>query len=149
MCDIAEAFKTMIEDTPGMTYEKLGLMIGENHKKLQALFDPDREDRPFQLKHAVPTMTACNDLTPLKLLNAHFGLSTFNFGSKSIELNSQGVLDFLTEATGAGNVISKAIDPKSPGGKHLTKEERQMCLRSVLKTISVLMGIANRLQEDE
>lgn len=150
MCDIHEAFKKMVEDTPSMTYEKLGMMIGENPKKLQALFDPDRDDRPFQLKHVVPTMAACNDLTPLKLMNAHFGLSTFNFGIQSIKkLDSRAILSFLTEATSAGNEISKAIEPRSPGGEHLTRDERQRCLNKALRTITVLMGIVNFLQEEE
>ena len=110
MCDINAAFKPMIEETPGMTYSKLAMMIGEeNSKKLQALFDLDREDRPFQMKHMIPTMATCNNLTPLELMNALFGLSTFKLDTKDVSLSVQVVLDLLEETTGAGNAITRAI----------------------------------------
>jgi len=147
MCDLNDAFKLMIENTPGMTYKKLAMMIGEeNWKKLQALFDPDREDRPFQMKHMIPTMTACNDLTPLHLMNAHFGLSTFKLDTKDLSLDTQAVLDLLEEVTGTGNAITKAISPVSPGGRDLTREENQLCLTKALSAMSVLMTIVNILQ---
>jgi hypothetical protein len=149
MCDIESAFKTMVENTPGMSFPKLGMMIGENHKKLQALFDPDREDRPFQMKHMIPAMTACDDLTPLKLMNAHFGLSVFKLTAqkKNANLDSNVVIELLSEATKAAHEITNAISPDSPGGKDLTRGEQQSCLKSALKTINVLMGIVNILQD--
>jgi len=149
MCDINTAFKLLIEETPEMTYSKLGMMIGENPKKLQALFDPDREDRPFQMRHMVPTMAACDDLTPLELLNAHFGLTTFKLTSPDTALNTQAVLTLLGSATDVGGAIASAIDPKSPGGEHLTRDERQMCLNKSLVAMNVLMGIINILQHEE
>lgn len=149
MCDINEAFKQMIENTPGMTYQKLGMMLGENPKKLQALFDPDREDRPFQLKHMIPSMTACHSLSPLKLMNAHFGLSTFELSTDQKKLDVNAVLELMTKATDVGCCISKAIDPKSPGGTHLTRDERQACLNKAITAMGVVMGVINTLQAEE
>jgi hypothetical protein len=101
------------------------------------------------MKHMIPTMAACNDLTPLHLMNAHFGLSTFQLNTKEVAIGAQAVLDLLEETTGAGNAITHAISPNSPGGRDLTREERQRCLTKALSAMSVLMGVVNALQEQE
>ena len=80
-------------------------------------------------------------------MNAHFGLSTFKLDTHSVSLNAQAVLDLLEETTGAGNAITRAINPASPGGQDLTREERQKCLSKALSAMSVLMGLVNILQE--
>lgn len=150
MCDINDAFKLMIEETPGMTYRKLAMMIGEgNWKKLQALFDPDREDRPFQMKHMIPTMAACNNLTPLHLMAAHFGFCMFEVGTGDIgneTIDAQTVIKLLERATASANEITKALHPDGPGGTDITREENQMCLNKALRAMDVLMRIVNELQ---
>lgn len=149
MCSITAAFKKMVADTPGMTYPKLALMIGEeNHKKLQALFDDDRPDRPLQVKYMVPSMAACNNLTPLQTINAHFGLTTFQLTSETTKIDLETVVRLITESSKMVQGISTAIKPTSPGGAELTKNELQSCLDYGLSLVSEAMGVVMALKDE-